>query len=297
MTSHRYNNHIGATRREIVTAGLTAPFWLPGLARSVMAKDHSSEQSGLCKGELTATILYDNYPGPKELNAQWGFSCVIRGPEKTILFDTGGDGAVLLGNMRQLKVDPKEIDVVVLSHIHWDHTGGVPSIAAEKAGLPVYIPSGFPEAFHAQAKSIGTRTIEAAESVEICPGVQTTGTLGRGAIEEHGLCVKTDDGWAMVTGCAHPGVEKMAAEAKRVTGGPLRLVLGGFHLGADSTSRTDAIIDRLEKLDVRQVAPTHCTENVIRTQFKKRYGDRCELAHLGSVFRFGPSNKAAESGT
>jgi 7,8-dihydropterin-6-yl-methyl-4-(beta-D-ribofuranosyl)aminobenzene 5'-phosphate synthase len=199
--------------------------------------------------------------------------------------------------MRQLNVDVKEIDVVVLSHIHWDHTGGLPSVAIERTGLPVYIPIGFPEAFKEHARSIGTRPIEAAESVEICPGVRTTGTLGRGAIEEHGLCVKTDKGWVLITGCAHPGIDNMASRAKEVTDGAIELVLGGFHMIRHSRSQADAVIDRIKDLSVKRVAPCHCTGDDSRTLFKQRFGAQCELASLGHVFGLGPCEEAGESGT
>ena len=78
------------------------------------------------------TVVYDNNPGLEGLSAQWGFGCVIQGPDKTVLFDTGGLGWVLLPNMSLLKLDPKSIDVVVLSHIHWDHIGGLTSFALER---------------------------------------------------------------------------------------------------------------------------------------------------------------------
>jgi 7,8-dihydropterin-6-yl-methyl-4-(beta-D-ribofuranosyl)aminobenzene 5'-phosphate synthase len=74
-------------------------------------------------GELRITVIYDNNPYKEGLITSWGFACVIYGAEKTILFDTGGNSAVLLDNMQQLGMDPKEIDVVVLSHIHGDHIG------------------------------------------------------------------------------------------------------------------------------------------------------------------------------
>jgi len=48
------------------------------------------------------TVLYDNYPGKEGLIAANGFSCLIRGTEKTILFDTGGNSDILLHNMKML---------------------------------------------------------------------------------------------------------------------------------------------------------------------------------------------------
>jgi len=65
-------------------------------------------------------IVYDNNPFDHSLRTAWGFSCLIRLPDKTILFDTGGDGSTLLHNMKQLQINPEEIDAIVLSHIHGD---------------------------------------------------------------------------------------------------------------------------------------------------------------------------------
>jgi 7,8-dihydropterin-6-yl-methyl-4-(beta-D-ribofuranosyl)aminobenzene 5'-phosphate synthase len=74
---------------------------------------------------ISITIVYDNNPYKKGLETAWGFSCIVRGTEKTILFDTGGDGSLLIRNMKALGIDPKEIDLIFLSHIHRDHVGGL----------------------------------------------------------------------------------------------------------------------------------------------------------------------------
>lgn len=42
-----------------------------------------------------------------------------------MLFDTGGSGSILLDNMEQLGLDPQDVEIVVLSHIHGDHTDGL----------------------------------------------------------------------------------------------------------------------------------------------------------------------------
>lgn len=236
--------------------------------------------------DVVFTIVYDNNAEQQGLTPEWGFGCVIRGAETTILFDTGGNGRVLLENMRQLNIDAKEIDVVVLSHIHGDHTGGLPAFLKEKTGVPVYIPSGFPAAFKQRVQSLGAKVIEADESAQICPGVKTTGTLGKRAIEEHGLCVRTSEGWVLVTGCAHPGVENMAAKAKEVTGGPIHLVVGGFHLLPQPASKINAVIDRFQELGVQRAAPCHCSGDLARQLFKQRLGERCDLVGVGHVFRF-----------
>jgi len=69
------------------------------------------------------TIVYDNEANAS-LKSGWGFSCLIETEEK-ILFDTGDSGEKLIYNLRQLNIQPESIDAVVISHNHWDHTGGL----------------------------------------------------------------------------------------------------------------------------------------------------------------------------
>lgn len=71
---------------------------------------------------LRMTIVYDNNALQERLAADWGFSCLVKGLEKSILFDTGRDGRTLLSNMEKLGISPAEIDLVFLSHEHKDHT-------------------------------------------------------------------------------------------------------------------------------------------------------------------------------
>lgn len=58
---------------------------------------------------LKLIVTYDNNPYDKRLKTAWGFSCLVRLKEKSILFDTGGDSSRLLFNMEQLEIDPKEV--------------------------------------------------------------------------------------------------------------------------------------------------------------------------------------------
>ena len=69
-------------------------------------------------------ILYDN-ESEEGFISGWGFSCLIETGKRTILFDTGWDGNILLHNMDKLGVIREEIDTIVISHEHWDHLGGL----------------------------------------------------------------------------------------------------------------------------------------------------------------------------
>ena len=64
------------------------------------------------KQTLSMRIVYDNNPYNEILKPDWGFSCFISGLEKSILFDTGTKGNILLSNMEKMGILPDNIDVV-----------------------------------------------------------------------------------------------------------------------------------------------------------------------------------------
>ena len=74
---------------------------------------------------MKMTILYDNEKCREDLEADWGFACLVEVRGLKILFDTGADGPVLLENMNKLDIDPRTVDEVFISHVHFDHTGGL----------------------------------------------------------------------------------------------------------------------------------------------------------------------------
>ena len=121
----------------------------------------------LSASDVSIVVVFDNRPYRKDLKASWGFACVVRGAEKTILFDTGGDGAILMDNMKKLKIDPKTIDAVVLSHAHKDHTGGLSAFLAKNADVEVYLPRSFQKGFKDDVRLFGTRLLEVSDPQEI----------------------------------------------------------------------------------------------------------------------------------
>jgi len=214
-------------------------------------------------------ILYDNNRFDPRLKTGWGFSYLVRIMEKTILFDTGGDGRILLDNMKQLGIEPIEVDAVVLSHGHGDHTGGLGPILEKNSRVVVYLPGSFPVEFKRAVMSLGAVVKEIIEAGEILPGAFTTGEIGDG-IREQALAVKTTEGLVVITGCAHPGVVRMVRKAKEITGeNRVHLLVGGFHLGGLSRSRIEAIAEELRHLEVEKVAPCHCSGDETRRLFRK----------------------------
>jgi 7,8-dihydropterin-6-yl-methyl-4-(beta-D-ribofuranosyl)aminobenzene 5'-phosphate synthase len=235
---------------------------------------------------VTFTVVYDNNAYDPALRTAWGFACWVETAEATVLFDTGGDSAALLGNMAELGLNPRAIDAVVLSHAHSDHTGGLAGLIDTGARPTVYVPAAFPASFKADVRA-RTALVTVTVPIEISPGIYTTGEVGSRMIEQ-ALVVETGAGSVVVTGCAHPGIVEMVHKAKKVIAGEIALVLGGFHLGGASSGQIADIIDAFRRLGVQRVAPCHCTGDRARRMFVDAYGTDCTLGGVGWVVNVGP---------
>jgi len=231
---------------------------------------------------IEITVIYDNYPFKPGLKTSWGFSCVVRGTEKTILFDTGGNGSILLSNMKKLEIDPQEIDLVVLSHIHGDHVGGLGDFLGQNAEVDVYLPQTFPHNFKENARNYGAKIFEVQESTKICENTYSTGVLGMG-IKEQALIVRTEQGIIVITGCAHPGIVNIVKKAKDLLREDLLLVMGGFHLMGQSQGSIEKIISQFRNLGVHFVGPCHCSGDTNRQLFQKEYAENYINIGVGKI--------------
>jgi len=216
------------------------------------------------------TVTFDNNQYKDGLKTSWGFSCLIKGAEKTILFDTGGDDSILLGNMIKLEIDSEEIDLIVLSHIHGDHIGGLDGFLRINPKVYVYLPKSFPASLKRNIEKYGTKVLDVQKPIQICKGIYSTGELGTWIIEQS-LIIHTNKGIVVITGCAHPGIVKIVEKAKSIIKDDVLLVMGGFHLRSDSSKQIEKIISSLKNMGVKYVGPCHCSGDNARELFEKEY--------------------------
>ncbi len=229
---------------------------------------------------MMLTVVFDNVPYDPRLQTGWGFAAWLEFGDRTVLFDTGADGAVLLANMATLGLDARAIDIVVLSHIHGDHTAGLTGLLAANPEVTVYLPRAFPAGFKEQVRAAGAEIVQVNAPTEILPGLWSTGQMGSGIVEQ-ALVVRTEKGLLVITGCAHPGVDEMVACARDVGQDEVALVVGGFHLGGASQARIREIVSAFRRLRVQHVAPCHCTVDAAREAFRVAFGEKYHHCGVG----------------
>jgi 7,8-dihydropterin-6-yl-methyl-4-(beta-D-ribofuranosyl)aminobenzene 5'-phosphate synthase len=205
---------------------------------------------------MRLTIIYDNETKKSGLEADWGFSCLIEGEHMpAILFDTGSSGHILLHNMNELKIEPGSIDIVVISHAHHDHVGGLAELLELNDDIILYLP----------ATLLGDTTppnnvIPVTESMQICRNVYTTGEL---MDIEQSLVLRTEKGVVVVAGCSHPEVSRILTAASAF--GDIYGIIGGLHGFSDFE-----LVSRLSL-----ICPCHCTvhKQELKQIFPRSYVD------------------------
>jgi len=207
---------------------------------------------------ITITLVFDNYPYKPGLETAWGFSAFITYQDQNVLFDTGA--------MAALGINPTQIQNVVLSHEHSDHTGGMQALVSAGGDPKIYLPSSFSAEFK---NYYGSR-------------MYTIGEMS-GPPPEQALVIDTTKGLVVITGCAHPGIEDIVLRAKQEFKEDIYLVLGGFHLGNASASQINEIIKEFNRIGVKYVAPCHCTGEQAISKFRNAFGEDFIQVGVGKV--------------
>ncbi len=209
---------------------------------------------------MKVTIIYDNTAFKKDLQSNWGFSVLVEVKNTPrILFDTGGDGKILLGNMKKLGINPTSIDEVFISHAHFDHTGGLSEFLNVNKKAKIYIPSSF--------HGLKNREVVVIEKpTKIHENVFSTGELE--GIEQS-MAVSTDKGIVLIVGCSHPYMGHILDAARKF--GQIYAVIGGMHGFSEF---------ELFK-DLELICPTHCTQH--KAELKKLYPQKYIEGGAGQI--------------
>jgi 7,8-dihydropterin-6-yl-methyl-4-(beta-D-ribofuranosyl)aminobenzene 5'-phosphate synthase len=273
---------------------------------------------------MKITCVVDDRGRPDSgLESEHGASFLIEAESQTVLFDTGQSGSVLLKNLAVLGHAPEEIDAVVLSHAHYDHTGGLSSLLAHVLGIPLYAhPDLFRERYQKQdtgPRAVGPAMARAdlagqavlmlsAEPAEVCPGVWTSGEILRRS-EPEGRSpyhlVRTDSGWeadpyrddlsvvlqteqglVLVCGCCHAGLLNTLLHVRSVFGNDPVAVIGGMHLLHVDAPTMDHVVEELNGYGPPKLWMGHCTGDRAFLTLRAAFGDLVSLCPVGTVVDF-----------
>ena len=153
-------------------------------------------------------IVYDDICAKPGFQKSFGFSALIYNyaTREYTLFDTGTNGNTLLHNIEMFNIDSFEINKVVISHSHMDHSGGLRRLTRINPNISIYVPlnvlNKFKEKFNVQ-EILG---IENATEIEIYMII--SGQFVGNSISEQALFLRdSSEDLIILVGCAHPGLE------------------------------------------------------------------------------------------
>ena len=261
------------------------------------------------------TILYDAFGAPSVLTKDWGFAALVEYGGRRILFDTGNNARAFERNVKELRIDLRRLDAVVISHRHGDHTSGLTYLLEVNPDVRIYAPQegaffksplpleflkpqpGLPTELRYYEGKPPERALSGTpwekgrfeivtRTTEIFPGffVLSTRSEKPGTMEmnEVSLAVRTPRGLAVVVGCSHPGVDRILQEAVKIHP-KLYTVAGGFHLVLNSEEEVRRVATVLhDSLKLERVAPGHCTSELGFAVFLDRFKERFDRAGVGA---------------
>jgi 7,8-dihydropterin-6-yl-methyl-4-(beta-D-ribofuranosyl)aminobenzene 5'-phosphate synthase len=309
------------------THSLVSLLWL---LSGAMAVPLAAAEADSAKAQIT--VLYDAFGKTSNMQKDWGFSAFIEYGGKRILFDTGNNAEIFAHNVKAKGIDLTNLDFVVVSHRHGDHTSGLNYLMTVNPDVKIYVPkenfgvfgAALPGTFYKRDESLPAdmryfggkppETLHFGSAwpqgnfewitepiTEVAPGFHLILLKGPWGVDldvmEISLAIDTPDGTVLVVGCSHPTIEKVVETARTTLNKPIHLVFGGTHLLPATPDQIEQIATSLhDKSKVEWIAPSHCTGEPAFAILKQRFGDRYVYAGLGSTLVLGATIKTAEAG-
>ncbi len=220
---------------------------------------------------MVIKILYDRKTSDEKLAVGWGLSFLV---DKKILFDAGETGSALVRNALSLGEDFDKLENIIISHDHWDHTGGLNDVLDRKKGLKVFVCPGYPELEKSITFRGGVPVNVEKSGLIISPNFFSSGPLPtfykQKILTEQSLIIKTSQGVSVLTGCAHPGIVVIAEAVRGMfPTDQLYMIAGGMHLKDATPSEIEATALRLKSLGFQKAGPSHCSEELAEAIFKQ----------------------------
>jgi 7,8-dihydropterin-6-yl-methyl-4-(beta-D-ribofuranosyl)aminobenzene 5'-phosphate synthase len=270
--------------------------------------------------EIKITTLSENTAQVGCL-AEWGLSMLVEVDGQKVLFDTSTSISAVY-NAQLMGVDLSTVDRIVLSHGHFDHTGGLyevlrragkkeiiahPAVWGRKYGRMEGGPEryvGIPFAREA-LEVMGASFVLSAEPVKLSDHMMTTGEIPMvndyevletyllvkegeelkqdSLIDDLALIIDTEFGLVVILGCGHHGIVNTLQHARKLTGKELiYAAIGGTHLVDASKERLEKTVAALKEMGVQYLGVSHCTGFASSAYLAREFGDRFFLNNAGT---------------
>lgn len=255
--------------------------------------------------KLEILPIYDANGGGGNTEPGFGVSYLVRTDSATVLMDLGNNPAEsaelpAVHNLAALGVDWADIDAIVISHPHPDHTGGTQAwqdktisfgnYAGDLSAMAVYVPA--PLAYS------GAKLIYSAEPVLVAKDIATTGVISYPEVfplsvlepkgHEQALVFNvTGKGLVLVTGCGHPTLEKLVSRAETLFGQPVVGIVGGLHYQDMDSQALQSHIQFLQSRNPVLVALSpHDSGPEAIAAWQAAFPDTYQSVRLGEAIQF-----------